>query len=116
MDKEKLFFDFLDTRKSEVLEEAKALMQDDRRDESNVLKAKANIYDIFRALWSASKKMAADEDSFRAAFEQKIVLIPAPWEASLEKAKENNDVTKVMIEEAKLSAVAEVREKVKDLF
>lgn len=116
MNKEKEFFDFLDNRKQEVLNEAQALKLDDRKDESNVLKAKANIYDIFRAIWTASKAMAKDDNSFKEIFDNKVSLIPAQWEASLVKAKENGDVTKVMIEEAKLSAVAEVREKIKELF
>ena len=47
---EKEYFEFLDTRKQQTMTEVLDLIKDDRKDESNVLKAKANIYDIFKAL------------------------------------------------------------------
>lgn len=114
--KEQEFFTFLDTRKQEVLEESKTLAGDHRKDESNVLKAKANIYDIFKAIWGAAKSMSGDDCEFKEVFDKKAAMIPAQWEASLVRARENNDVAKIMIEEAKLAAVAEVRQKVASLF
>lgn len=113
---EKDFFEFLDTRKQEVLSEAAALVKDDRKDESNILKAKANIYDIFKALWTASKNTTSDMDGFKAAFLNKAAAIPSAWEVSLAKAKEHNDTFKVLIEEAKLSAVAEIKGKFAEMF
>ena len=87
---EKEYFEFLDTRKQQTMTEVLDLIKDDRKDESNVLKAKANIYDIFKALWNA---------------------IPSAWETSLQKAREHNDTFKILIEEAKLEAASDVKEK-----
>lgn len=104
MDK-KAFFDFLDTRKTAVMAEAKALADDDRKDESNILKAKANIYDIFKAMYGACERDGAvTKDSLCAVAER----IYSPWEKSLAAAQEHGDTAKVLIEEAKLSAVKEV--------
>ena len=41
------FFAFLENARQNALEEAETLTKDDRKDEGNILKAKANIYDIF---------------------------------------------------------------------
>ena len=115
-EQEKSFFEFLDMRKTQTLSEALVLEKDDRKDEGNILKAKANIYDIFRAIWGAAKNSTQDIDSFQECFVKKAQDIPAAWEDSLKKARENNDSHKILIEEAKLSAVAEIREKYASLF
>ena len=113
---EKEFFEFLDSRKQEVLSEAAALVKDDRKDESNILQAKANIYDIFKALWTASKNTTSDLDGFKAAFLNKAAAIPSAGEGSLAKAKEHNDTFQVLIEEAQLSAVAAIKGKFAEMF
>ena len=110
------FFAFLDERKNKTMSEAAALAKDDRKDESNVLKAKANIYDIFKAIWGAAEKLSKDQDSFKTAFLGKSSDIPAAWEKSLEVAKQHNDTFKIVIEEAKLAAVEEIKLKFDQLF
>ena len=110
------FFAFLDNARQNALEEAETLTKDDRKDEGNILKAKANIYDIFKAIWNAADGMADDKESFREAFRKKAEMIPSAWVTSLEKAKEHNDTHKILIEEAKLSAVSEIKEKFNSLF
>lgn len=112
----KEFFDFLDERKADTLQEVEKLIKEDRKDESNTLKAKANIYDIFKALWDAAEKASNDKESFKENFLKKAATIPAAWEKSLEIAKQHNDVKKIVIEEAKLSAVKEIKEKFATLF
>lgn len=106
----KKYIDFLDKRKADTLQDAETLLKEERKDESNILKAKANIYDIFKAIWDAAEKASTDAESFQAAFLQKAESIPAAWEKSLEIAKQHNDVAKIMIEEAKLSAVKEIKD------
>ena len=106
----------MDERKRMVLSEAADLAGDDRKDESNVLKAKANIYDIFKAIWGAAEKLSKDRDSFKTAFLGKASDIPAVWEKSLEAARLHNDTSKIMIEEAKLAAVEEIKAKFNALF
>ncbi len=113
---EKEYFEFLDTRKQQTMSEVLDLIKDDRKDESNVLKAKANIYDIFKALWNAAKNTSTDMESFKEVFLNKASAIPSAWEASLQKAslqkaREHNDTFKILIEEAKLAAASEAKEK-----
>lgn len=74
---EKEYFEFLDTRKQQTMTEVLDLIKDDRKDESNVLKAKANIYDIFKDLWNAAKNTSTDMESFKEAFLNKASAIPS---------------------------------------
>lgn len=104
------FFDFLDVRKEEVLNEVKELSEDGRNDESNIAKAKANIYDIAKAFYGAAEKVAAP-DGIVENFKSKFGNMANQWRTALEKAKEHDDSYKVLIEEAKLSAVTEIMEK-----
>lgn len=114
--KKEIFFEYLDERKNTVTAEVTKLAGEDRKDESNMLRAKANIYDIFKAIWGACEKMSEGDSTFISTFNGKVEAITLPWGKSLEAAKAHNDVHKVMIEEAKLSAVNEVKEKIASLF
>ena len=110
-----LFYSWLDSAKETVLSEASALSSDGRTDEGNSLKAKANIYDICKAVCGAALKQAPPaslKDSFIAAFKR----VTAPWEKSLEAARAHGDAHKTMIEEAKLSAVTEILDKIDEMF
>ncbi|WP_026527882.1 hypothetical protein [Butyrivibrio sp. VCD2006] len=109
------FYAFLDGRKEQVLSEVKNLAADNRMDESNILKAKANIYDICKAVFGVASK-GTSEDMVKDAFFSKFSNITGQWESSLEKAKAHDDTHKILIEEAKFSAVSEIKEKVEELF
>lgn len=108
------FFNWLDTAKEAVLSEVAALASDGRTDESNSLKAKANVYDICKSVTGAILKKAPDV-SFKDAFAP-FERISDPWRKSLEAAKAHDDARKIMVEEAKLSAVTEIFAKAKELF
>lgn len=110
------FFAFLDTRKEETTKESELLAKDDRKDESNLLKAKANIYDIFKSIWNAAEKTTTDQETFKGEFLKKATQIPSAWEKSLELAKQHNDIGKIVMEETKLSAVYEIKERFLSLF
>lgn len=112
----KEFNEYLDQRREAVLQEAVALKNEDRVDESNILKAKSNMYDIFKSLCKVSVQSSADKEQLKKEFMKKATIIPAAWEKALETAKAHEDVEKIMIEEAKLSAVAEIKEKFEELF
>ena len=108
-----LFYSFLEERKSCVLAEITRLAQEGRIDESNVLKAKVNVYDICKAVYGAATAQSKDDagNAFQATFNK----ITSPWKASLEKAKAHGDAHKVLIEEAKLEAAQEINAKYAEL-
>ena len=114
-EKEKELFDFLDEKKAQVLSQVKELASQDRIDESNILKAKSNIYDICKAVFGAASKKSTSE-TVKNAFLSTFGNITGQWKKTLEQAKAHNDSHKVLIEEAKFSAVSEILEKIEDLF
>jgi len=108
---------YLEQRKAEVLEESLKLAADGRVDESNFLKARANIYDVFKALLGASFKIAGnDRDAFIADFKKRTETVPAAWKKSLEAALKYGDDKKILIEKAKLSAADEIAAKFEELM
>ena len=115
MNTKEAFFNFLDDRKEDVLAQVSALISDDRKDESNVYKAKANIYDIAKAIYGASEKQAPSEN-LKEDFLKRFDKITSPWAENLERAKAHGDSLKEMIDEAKLEAVSEIKEYVEKSF
>ncbi|HHY65223.1 MAG TPA: hypothetical protein GX501_09270 [Clostridiaceae bacterium] len=110
-------YKFLERRKAEVLEEASKLAADRRNDESNFLKAKANIYDVFKALLNVSCKAAGnDRDTFYADFKKRAETVPEAWRKSLEAAARYGDDARILTEKAKLSAVDEIIDKFNKLM
>ena len=108
-----IFYSFLEERKASVLSEITSLAQEGRTDESNVLKAKFNVYDISKAVYNAAR--AQSKDGAGNAFVTTFDKITSPWKASLEKAKAHGDDHKVLIEEAKLEAAQEINAKYAEL-
>ncbi|MGN0427005.1 MAG: hypothetical protein ACI4F0_04300 [Agathobacter sp.] len=105
------FHSFLANCKETVAKQVEELVSDDRADEARPLRAKANIYDVFCTLFDvAYKQSQGDCQVCREKFLKQAENIPANWKKSLEEAKAHEDMEKVLIEEAKLSAVTEIVE------
>ncbi|MBP5460980.1 MAG: hypothetical protein J6Y20_02510 [Lachnospiraceae bacterium] len=108
MNKEE-FYEFLENRKQTVQAEIQTLSADGRTDEANILKAKYNVYDIGKAVFGATEKQAGD--AVATAFPAAFTKISSSWQVSLDQAKAHDDNRKILIEEAKLSAVSEITAK-----
>ena len=90
------------------------LLEDDRADEADFEKIRANIYDVFRTVLSAAHKACGeDEEAVKSFFMTKTEQIPASWRVSLEKAQVHGDERKMCVEKIKLAAAEEIREKFK---
>ena len=89
-----------------------ALLTDDRADEATFEKIRANVYDIFRTILSvAVKTCKGEEEAVRRFFVQRAQVIPSSWAASYEKAKQHDDSVKMQIEQIKLDAIDEIKER-----
>ena len=108
------FYTFLDDRKQSVLADIQTLSAEGRTDDANILKAKFNVYDIARSVFDASAKQSGD--TAPTAFPVLFGKITGSWSTSLETAKAHEDDRKVLIEEAKLAAVAEINAKVAEFI
>ena len=88
------------------------LNEDGRSDEAIFEKVKANIYDVFRTVFSVAVKTGGgDADTVHAFFVKRAEQIPAGWVAALEKAREHDDTVRMQTEQVKLDTVQEIREK-----
>lgn len=89
----------------------KELLADGRTDEATFEKVKANIFDIFRTVFSvAVKTCEEDPNEVQPFFTKRIEQIPLSWAASYEKAKEHNDGAKMCLEQIKLDTARQIKE------
>ena len=87
------------------------LNEDGRADEAIFEKVKANIYDVFRTVFSVAVQTGnGDEDAVKSFFVQRAEQIPAGWAAALEKAREHNDIARMQTEQIKLDTIHEIRD------
>lgn len=89
----------------------KKLLDDERTDEATFEKVKANVYDIFRTIFSVAVKTSKGEpDAVRRFFVQKIEQIPSSWVTAYDKAEQHNDTVKMRLEQIKLDTIGEIKE------
>lgn len=89
-------------------DEQKKLLFDDRADEANLMKVKANVYEICKTVFGVFKKVKPEDKLFEE-YLKKLEEFKATWEASRKKADEHGDVQKSVIEHIKLEALADVK-------
>lgn len=96
---------------AEYTSNAEALKKDDRKDEANLYKVRANICDIFYKMVRASEKkleaMRITEEvektiAFNEDYLNWFVKIPESWLANMDLARKHDDVIAVQMEEIKL--------------
>lgn len=86
-----------------------ALLADERQDEADFEKVKANVYDIFRTMLSVGCNTQSTPETAASFLANKLMTIPANWSASLAKAQEHGDAGKAHIERLKLEAVEDIK-------
>ena len=115
---------YLDGQITECRQHSKLLAADERVEEGNFEKVRANVYEIFKTILSAAEKVCGKDDGARKRFFlQKTDEIPANWTTSYEEAKKQGvkfglwiepekqgDVEKMHIESIKLDTVREIKE------
>lgn len=100
--KQEEFLTYLKKEKAVCMGKEQELIQDERKDEANLVRVQMNIYDIYGALFNASVKEAKGEDNIREVLGKKAENISSTWKQALELAKAHDDVKKIVIEEIKL--------------
>lgn len=90
---------------------SRQLAEEERIDEANFEKVRANVYDIFKTILSAAERVCGKDDlAERRFFLQKMEQIPTSWAVSYEKAKQNGNNEKIHIESIKLDTVREIKD------
>lgn len=104
------FINYLDQRTSSIQEDVLRLIADDRRDEANFEKIRANIFQIVKTILQASARISQEESERVGFLETKLALFQETWEGYLRKAKEHGDDLKIVQEQTRLEALAEIRD------
>lgn len=111
------FESYLDEQIAACKQRSALFAADDRRDEGNLEKIRANIYEIFKTILSAAERACGtDESAQRHFFLQKIEQIPAAWAASHEKAEQHGDTEKMHMESVKLDTVREIKDRYRRIW
>ena len=110
-EQQRKFESYLDEQIASCRQHSKLLAEDDRMDEANFEKVRANIYEIFKTILSVAERVCGNDNlAKRRFFLQKAEQIPASWLTSYEKAKQNGDVEKMHIEKIKLDTIREIKD------
>lgn len=112
MESEKIqtFINYLDQRTSSVQEDTLRLIADNRRDEANFEKIRTNIFQIVKTIFQASERMSQEESERVRFLSSRLALFQETWEASLMKAKEHGEDLKIVKEQTRLEALAEIQD------
>lgn len=109
-EKTSAFISYLDQRTTSVQEDTLRLIADNRRDEANFEKIRANIFQIVKTMLQASARISQEESERVGFLEAKLALFQETWEGYLRKAKEHGDDLKIVQEQTRLEALAEIRD------
>lgn len=92
-----------------------ALHADNRPDEAVFEKIRMNVYDIFHTVYTAGGKVSGGDAVKHLDFLRKrLEEISGSWQTALEAAQSHGNSEKAHIEQIKLDAVAEIRQKLLD--
>lgn len=107
---ESMFIEYIDNKIKELKNEEMLLEKENKKDEANFVKIKINICEVCKTLYNVSKK-APNGQNAKEFYIQKLEKLSMEWNESKDKAKEHNDIGKVIIEELKLEVLNEVKQK-----
>lgn len=114
------FVKYIEESVEKLEREEKMLADSDRKDEANLVKIRINIYGICKTVWQVvvqgqAKDDAGTENSLSDVYLQRMASVSRNWRVSYEKAKEYNDVEKLVIEEIKLETLEEIKRKFREI-
>ena len=102
---------YLDKQITDCIQRCKLLTAENRMDEGNFEKVRANVYEIFKTILSAAEKVyGTDNIAEKRFFLEKADQIPKSWTASYDNAKQHGDIEKMHMESIKLDTVREIKD------
>ncbi len=110
------FVKFLDERTSAVYKDINRLTEDNRKDEANFEKIRANIYQVLKTIFLASMRISGEEWEQVGYFGGRLDVMEETWRSSLAKASEHNDTVRAIQEQVKLEVMDEVRKTFKEMW
>ncbi len=108
------FITYLNKMILTLQEEEKNLITSDRKDEANFIKIKINICDICKTIYNVSMKTNGGV-ALKQEYLRQLTRLPENWKIALEKAREHNNVQKIVIEETKIEMLEQIKLKFEEL-
>ena len=108
------FMIYLNTSIETAQKKEQELIATERKDEANLQKIRANIYGICLTVLQVVAKEKYGRELWQD-YVRRLDNISKNWVKSYEKAKEHDDVEKILIEETKFQVLNEVKEKIQSL-
>lgn len=102
----KTIVDYLEEQTAFWTAEGRKLTADDRRDEGNLTKIRANVYGICATVLRAVGMEKGGE---------RILGLRDTWETALIAARTHHDAEKVLVEEVKLEVIGDVLKKLNEV-
>ena len=118
MEKEKsaTFIDYLDQRTAAVQEDVLRLIADSRKDEADFEKIRGNIYQMVKTVFQSYTRVPREESECASFLGARLALSQETWEGYLAKAREHEDDLKILQEQTKLEALAEIQDAFKKIW
>lgn len=109
--------DFFNQRITECHEKQRRLQNENCDDEANFEKIKANVYDIFKTIFSTAIKKDRDDCSkAQAFFMDRLEQILSDWVSAYKKAERHDDAKKMHIENIKINTARDVKENILQIW
>ena len=108
------YVEYLNCSIEQAEKKEQELIATECKDEANLQKIRANIYGICRTVVGVVAKEKSGEELWTD-YVKRLDNISKSWVESYEKAKEHQNVEKILIEETKFQVLNEVKEKIQAL-
>lgn len=102
------FIRYLEEERNRLEAKEAELCADGRKDESDMEKVKFNVYGMCLAIYQTVKRQSTPE-TLSGVYLKRLEEFPRKWEDSLKKAEEYGDGKRILVEQAKLQTLQEVR-------
>lgn len=98
----------------DLQKEEEVLVSTSRKDEANLVRIKSNICDVCKTIYNVHSKTKSGNE-LREEYIRQLTRLEENWKMSLDKAREHDDVEKIVIEETKLEMMKMIRAKYDEL-
>ena len=107
------FLKDLEQTAADLRQQANAFAADQRQDDADLTKIRANIYEICATIGNVVCKMTPEEQR-EAVYRKKMEELPRNWYTALEMAQAHGNAQRAAVEELKLEALADVLARFED--
>lgn len=108
---------YFDGQIAQCAARSKALSADDRQDEARFEQVRANIFDVFKTVFSTALRSSARHSALAEPFfREKLDQIPANWSAAYRLACQHGEVDKAHLERVKLETAEEIKQQFEQIW